>query len=120
MLSTVQIGITLVGIVAGAFGGARLAEPLDDALARMPGLAPFSAEIAYTLVIAAITYLSLIVGELVPKHLALRAPERVAARGGADHRSDLAHQHAGGLAARGARAGSCCACWAARSSRPRR
>jgi putative hemolysin len=79
MLSTVQIGITLVGIVAGAFGGARLAEPLDDALARMPGLAPFSAEIAYALVVAGITYLSLIVGELVPKHLALRGPERIAA-----------------------------------------
>jgi putative hemolysin len=79
MLSTVQIGITLVGIVAGAFGGARLAEPLDDALARVPILAPVSAEIAYTLVVAAITYLSLIVGELVPKHVALRAPERVAA-----------------------------------------
>jgi putative hemolysin len=79
MLSTVQIGITLVGIVAGAFGGARLAEPLDDALARLPGFAPWSAEIAYTIVIVAITYLSLIIGELVPKHLALRAPERKAA-----------------------------------------
>jgi putative hemolysin len=79
MLSTVQIGITLIGIVAGAFGGARLAGPLADALARVPALAPFSAEIAYTLVVAAITYLSLIIGELVPKHLALRAPERVAA-----------------------------------------
>ena len=79
MLSTVQIGITLVGISAGAFGAARLAEPLDDALARLPGLAPVSAELAYTLVVVAITYLSLIVGELVPKHLALRAPERVAA-----------------------------------------
>jgi putative hemolysin len=79
MLSTVQIGITLVGIVAGAFGGAALAEPLDDALAGLPGLAPFSAEIAYTLVVVAITYLSLIIGELVPKQLALRAPERVAA-----------------------------------------
>jgi putative hemolysin len=79
MLSTVQIGITLVGIVAGAFGGARLAEPLADALARLPGLAPFSAEIAYALVIVAITYLSLIIGELVPKQLALRAPERIAA-----------------------------------------
>jgi putative hemolysin len=78
MLSTVQTGMTLVGIVAGAFGGATLAEPLDDALARLPGLAPVSAEIAYTLVILAITYLSLIVGELVPKHLALRAPERIA------------------------------------------
>jgi putative hemolysin len=79
MLSTVQIGITLVGIIAGAFGGARIAEPLDDALARAPALAPFSAEIAYTLVVIAITYLSLIIGELVPKHLALRAPERIAA-----------------------------------------
>jgi putative hemolysin len=78
MLSTVQIGITLVGIVAGAFGGARLAEPLEDALARVPALAPVSAEIAYTLVIVTITYLSLVIGELVPKHLALRAPERVA------------------------------------------
>jgi putative hemolysin len=79
MLSTVQIGITLVGIVAGAFGGARLAEPLAATLAGIPALAPFSAEIAYALVIAAITYLSLIVGELVPKQLALRAPERIAA-----------------------------------------
>ena len=79
MLSTVQIGITLVGIVAGAFGGARLAGPLAAVLARVPGLAPVSAEIAYALVVAAITYLSLIIGELVPKRLALRAPERVAA-----------------------------------------
>jgi putative hemolysin len=78
MLSTVQIGITLVGIVAGAFGGAALAEPLDNTLARVPGLAPFSAEIAYTSVVIGITYLSLIIGELVPKQLALRAPERVA------------------------------------------
>jgi putative hemolysin len=65
--------------VAGAFGGARLAEPLAAALAQVPALAPFSAQIAYTLVVAAITYLSLIIGELVPKHLALRGPERVAA-----------------------------------------
>src|SRR5918995_7267670 len=64
MLSTVQIGITLVGIVAGAFGGARLAEPLAGALAALPGLAPFSEELAYTLVVLAITYLSLIIGEL--------------------------------------------------------
>jgi putative hemolysin len=78
MLSTVQIGITLVGIITGAFGGATLAEPLDNALARLSGLAPVSAEIAYTIVVLAITYLSLIVGELVPKHLALRAPERIA------------------------------------------
>ena len=79
MLSTVQIGITLVGISAGAFGAARLAEPLADLLATGAALARFSAELAYALVVVAITYLSLIVGELVPKHLALRAPERVAA-----------------------------------------
>lgn len=78
MLSTVQIGITLIGIVAGVFGGTRLAGPLAEALARVPALAPFSAEIAYTVVVVAITYLSLIVGELVPKQLALRAPERIA------------------------------------------
>jgi putative hemolysin len=78
MLSTVQIGITLVGIVAGAFGATRLADPLGRVLARMPTLAPFSAEIAYSLVVVAITYLSLIIGELVPKQLALRAPERAA------------------------------------------
>jgi putative hemolysin len=79
MLSTVQIGITLVGISAGAFGAARLAEPLAQVLARVPALAPVSAQIAYSLVVILITYLSLIIGELVPKHLALRAPERVAA-----------------------------------------
>jgi putative hemolysin len=79
MLSTVQIGITLVGISAGAFGAARLAEPLENVLARVPVLAPVAAEIAYSLVVVAITYLSLIIGELVPKHLALRAPERIAA-----------------------------------------
>jgi putative hemolysin len=79
VLSTVQIGITLVGISAGAFGAARLAGPLAELLARVPGLAPVAAELAYALVVVAITYLSLIIGELVPKHLALRAPERVAA-----------------------------------------
>lgn len=79
MLSTVQIGITLVGIVAGAFGGARLAGPLAGVLAEVPALAPVSAELAYALVVVAITYLSLIIGELVPKQLALRAPERTAA-----------------------------------------
>ena len=79
MLSTVQIGITLVGIVAGALGGATLAGPLAGALADLPVAGRFAAEIAYTLVVTAITYLSLIIGELVPKQLALRAPERVAA-----------------------------------------
>jgi putative hemolysin len=79
MLSTVQVGITLVGIVAGALGGATLAGPLAGVLADLPVAGQFAAEIAYTLVVIAITYLSVILGELVPKQLALRAPERVAA-----------------------------------------
>ena len=79
-LSTVQIGITLIGIFAGAFGGATLAEKLDVWLAAtFPTLAPYSGKLAFGLVVALITYLSLIIGELVPKHLALRDPERLAA-----------------------------------------
>lgn len=78
-LPTVQVGITLVGIFAGAFGGARLAGTLGALLDAIPGVAPFGREIAFGLVVVAITYLSLILGELVPKQIALRNPERVAA-----------------------------------------
>jgi putative hemolysin len=77
-LPTVQVGITLVGIFAGAFGGARLAGTLGEALNAIPGVAPFGVEIAFALVVILITYLSLILGELVPKQVALRNPERVA------------------------------------------
>jgi putative hemolysin len=78
-LSTVQIGITLVGILAGAFGGARLAEPLAAALRPLPGIGPYSETLSLGLVVGGIAYLSLVVGELVPKQLALRSPERLAA-----------------------------------------
>jgi len=74
-LSTVQIGISLIGVLAGAFGGATLAEPLSSALRSVPGLAPYSWPVAFGIVVAAITYLSLIIGELVPKRLALNDPE---------------------------------------------
>src|SRR3546814_13312614 len=77
-LSTVQIGITLVGIFAGAFGGATLANRLGDWLDRFPVLAPNGDSIAIGVVVLFITYLSLIVGELVPKRIALTNPERVA------------------------------------------
>ncbi|MGF1630955.1 MAG: hemolysin family protein [Kiloniellaceae bacterium] len=77
-LSTIQIGITLVGILAGAFGGATLADRLGDWLDSFPALAPNGDSIAIGLVVVAITYLSLIVGELVPKRIALANPERVA------------------------------------------
>lgn len=79
-LSTVQIGITLVGVLSGAFSGATLGLRLTDLLAQfgMPdGLAD---TIGVGIVVAAITYVSLIVGELVPKQIALRDPERVAAK----------------------------------------
>ncbi len=78
-LSTVQVGITLIGILAGAFGGATISERLAVNLSQISWLAPYSRAIAFTLVVASITYLSLIVGELVPKRLALNSPETIAA-----------------------------------------
>jgi putative hemolysin len=78
-LSTVQVGITLVGVLAGAFGGAGLAEELGRALAGVPGIGRYSQPVALGIVVGIITYLSLIIGELVPKQIALRNPERVAA-----------------------------------------
>lgn len=77
-LATVQIGITLVGIFAGAFGGATLSEKLAQFLQTIPVLAPYSGGLALGIVVACITYLSLVVGELVPKQLALNAPEQIA------------------------------------------
>ena len=79
-LSTVQIGISLVGVLAGAFGGATLAGPLADALRAVPALAPYAGPVAFSTVVVAITYLSLIIGELVPKRLALNGAEAVASR----------------------------------------
>ena len=79
-LSTVQIGITLVGVVSGAFSGATLGLRLSELLiaAGMPRILADPAGVG--IVVAVITYLSLIVGELVPKQIALRDPERVAVR----------------------------------------
>jgi putative hemolysin len=79
-LATVQIGITLVGIMAGAFGGATLAEELADVLEQIPLLVLWSEAIGVGIVVLTITYLSLVIGELVPKRLGLNNAERVAAR----------------------------------------
>ena len=76
-LSTVQVGITLIGILAGALGGANLAEKVGQMVGTVPLFAPYSAAIGMGLVVALITYLSLILGELVPKQLALNAPEKI-------------------------------------------
>jgi putative hemolysin len=77
-LPTVQVGITMVGIIAGAFGGARLSGTVAHALEMLPFPVPFVQEVSFALVVLVITYLSLILGELVPKQLALREPERIA------------------------------------------
>lgn len=77
-LSTVQIGITLIGILAGAFGGAGLAKDLATLLHRGGLSTTVSQKLAFGLVVASITYLSLVIGELVPKRLALNNPEGIA------------------------------------------
>lgn len=77
-LSTTQIGITLVSTLAGAFGGATIAETLEVRLAAIPRLAPYAGPAAMAIVVIAISYLSLIAGELVPKRVALGRPERIA------------------------------------------
>jgi putative hemolysin len=78
LLSTVQLGITLIGILAGAFGGATIAGALAEKIHAIAWLAPYSDAIALALVVIAITYLSLVIGELVPKRIALNNPERIA------------------------------------------
>ncbi|MFC3125823.1 hemolysin family protein [Pseudoroseomonas globiformis] len=77
-LPTVQVGITLVGILAGAFAGQGIAQRLSEWLVLVPGLEAYSAQLSLTIVVLCITYLSLILGELVPKQIALRNPEAVA------------------------------------------
>lgn len=77
-LSTVQIGITLIGILSGAVGGARLATGLQASLETIPVLEPYSGLLSLALVVGLITYLSLVVGELVPKRIALSYPEAIA------------------------------------------
>ena len=75
---TVQIGITLIGVLAGAFSGATLAQEIEGWLADMPVLGRFAKGLGIAIVVIGITYLSLIFGELVPKRIALTDAERVA------------------------------------------
>lgn len=77
-LSTVQIGITLTGVLAGAVGGATISEALAAGLARIPAVAAYSETLAIAIVVLSITVVSLWLGELVPKRLALHSPERIA------------------------------------------
>lgn len=77
-LATVQIGITLVGVISGAFGGARIAAELATFLSSWERLTPYAEELAFALVVTGITYLSLVIGELVPKQVGLKHPEPIA------------------------------------------
>lgn len=77
-LSTVQVGITMIGTLAGAFGGATIAEKLAVYLKEIPVAAPYADSISITVVVLIISYLSLILGELVPKNLALSNAEGIA------------------------------------------
>ena len=74
-LATVQIGITVIGASAGAFGGVAFADDLAHLVARVPLLAPHAWGIAFAVAVTLVSYLTLVVGELVPKSLALRAAE---------------------------------------------
>lgn len=79
-LSTLQFGITLIGIFSGVFGGATIADDLGRWLARWPAVEPVARPLALGLVVVAITYLSLVLGELAPKRLAMEFPETVLRR----------------------------------------
>ncbi|MGB5952679.1 MAG: hemolysin family protein [Ornithinimicrobium sp.] len=78
-LSTVQVGISLIAIVLGAFGGARLSDDLARPLARIDVIEPYAEPLAFAVVVLIITFFSLVLGELAPKRLALHSPERIAA-----------------------------------------
>ena len=77
ILSSIQVGITLIGIISGAFGGLALAEDIAPLLRKFSSLAPYADELSVVLVVGVITYLSLIIGELVPKTIALNNPEKI-------------------------------------------
>jgi putative hemolysin len=77
-LSTIQVGITLIGTMAGAYGGATIAESLAESMRAIPRLAPFSDALSIAAVVLTITYITIVFGELVPKRLALSNPESIA------------------------------------------
>lgn len=80
LLSTVQVGITLIGTLTGVFGGASIADHLAPQIANWPYIGPYSETVALASVVVMLTYLSLVIGELVPKRLALQHAEWIAMR----------------------------------------
>lgn len=78
LLSTVQIGITLIGVMLGVYGGENLTDDLDAFIQTIPFLAPYSKTLAVGLVVLLITYLSIVLGELFPKRVGMTFPESIA------------------------------------------
>src|SRR5271156_3723913 len=77
-LPTVQVGVTLISILVGTFAGARVANQLQPWVAQIPGIGRAAGGVSLTIVVIVITYLTMVLGELVPKQLALRRPELIA------------------------------------------
>lgn len=77
-LSAVQVGITLIGIISGAYGGAALTDDMHGILSQVSFLAPYADWLALIIVIGSITYFSIVIGELIPKTLALNKAEKIA------------------------------------------
>lgn len=92
-LSTVQVGITLIGTLTGAIGAATLSDNLAPVVARLPGLADYGTPVAFALIVVGLTLASVVLGELVPKRIALSNPEAIARRvaGAVDRFSFVAH-----------------------------
>ena len=80
LLSSVQIGITLVSMFTGVLGGATLAAQLTKLLVKIPWLVPYASGVSLVLVVLLTTYFSLVLGELIPKRLGLNNPEKIASR----------------------------------------
>ena len=78
MFSTVQFGITLISLLTGVYGGTAMAEPMSKYIAMVPAFEPYAYTISLTLIVVVITYLTIILGELVPKRIAIDSPEKVA------------------------------------------
>lgn len=77
LFSTIQIGITAIGVVTGMVGASTLAAPLAEQIARISALAPYAQALSLVIIMTGVTYFTLILGELVPKRIAINAPEAV-------------------------------------------
>ena len=77
-MSTVQIGITLIGVLLGVYGGKNITDDLESMLQQVPFLQPYANTLAVGLVVVLITYLSIVLGELFPKRLGMTFPEQIA------------------------------------------